>query len=620
MKSRINYILLFFLVLTFNGLKAQEPACNVNCQEGQAINIDLTSFIGTLPNSFVEVQWWTTEDKQPGTQVTPPFVVTEPGDYYAFYYDPINDCYNQDVSTAFIRINGCSVINLWKSGQYVDTNNDGLVNIGDVVEYSFTVSNNGNLTVSDITVSDDMVTVNGGPISLAPGQTDNTTFTATYAITQADIDAGGVWNLAIANGNDPYNTPVDPVDSEDPNGPLDPNDPNYDPNCPTCTFTGLDQDPSIAITKNGTYDANTGVITYSFEVTNTGNTSLTNILIDDAIIGVTGLAVTPSTLQPGQTGNATVTYTVTQADIDAGGVWNIATVTGEDPNGDDVTATSTNPNPLDPTDPNYDPTCPDCTFTELEQEPSISITKSGSVVDANNDGVIGLGDNINYTFEVTNTGNTSLTNILIDDAIIGVTNLAVTPSTLHPGQTGNATITYTVTQADLDAGGVWNMTTVTGEDPNGDDVTATSTDPNPLDPTDPNVDPGCTDCTYTPLDPSEIIANNDNYGPIDGTIGGTTTETVFDNDTLNGNLIDPNDVTITVGEAEDTNGDPISQGGIVINPNGTITVDPFTPSGTYTVEYTICEDANPNNCDTATVTVIVDSCFAGDQPVQLKCD
>src|SRR5690554_4119767 len=746
MKSRINYILLFFLVLTVNGLKAQEPACNVNCQEGQAINIDLTSFIGTLPNSFVEVQWWTTEDKQLGTQVTPPFVVTEPGDYYAFYYDPINDCYNQDVSTAFIRINGCSVINLWKSGQYVDTNNDGLVNIGDVVEYSFTVSNNGNLTVSDITVSDDMVTVNGGPISLAPGQTDNTTFTATYAITQADIDAGGVWNLAIANGNDPYNVPVDPVDSEDPNGPLDPNDPNYDPNCPTCTFTGLDQDPSIAITKNGTYDANTGVITYSFEVTNTGNTSLTNILIDDAIIGVTGLAVTPSTLQPGQTGNATVTYTVTQADIDAGGVWNIATVTGEDPNGDDVAATSTDPNPLDPTDPNvdpgctdctfteldqdpsiaitkngtydantgvitysfevtntgntsltniliddaiigvtglavtpstlqpgqtgnatitytvtqadidaggvwniatvtgedpngddvaatstnpnplgptdpnYDPTCPDCTFTELEQEPSISITKSGSVVDANNDGVIGLGDNINYTFEVTNTGNTSLTNILIDDAIIGVTNLAVTPSTLHPGQTGNATITYTVTQADLDAGGVWNIATVTGEDPNGDDVTATSTDPNPLDPTDPNVDPGCTDCTYTPLDPSEIIANNDNYGPIDGTIGGTTTETVFDNDTLNGNLIDPNDVTITVGEAEDTNGDPISQGGIVINPNGTITVDPFTPSGTYTVEYTICEDANPNNCDTATVTVIVDSCFAGDQPVQLKCD
>src|SRR5690554_4364713 len=373
MKEKLKYVLLVMMVLVLNGGFAQnDPFCTIDCQEGQAIHQDLSGFLEELPNSFVEVQWWTTEDKQPGTQVTPPFVVTEPGDYYAFYYDPINDCYNQDVSTAFIRINGCSVINLWKSGQYVDTNNDGLVNIGDVVEYSFTVSNNGNLTVSDITVSDDMVTVNGGPISLAPGQTDNTTFTATYAITQADIDAGGVWNLAIANGNAPYNIPVDSVDSEDPNGPLDPTDPNYDPNCPTCTFTGLDQDPSIAITKNGTYDANTGVITYSFEVTNTGNTSLTNILIDDAIIGVTGLAVTPSTLQPGQTGNATITYTVTQADIEIGGVWNIATVTGEDPNGDDVTATSTDPNPLDPTDPNVDPGCTDCTFTELDQDPSIA--------------------------------------------------------------------------------------------------------------------------------------------------------------------------------------------------------------------------------------------------------
>ena len=375
MKSRINYILLFFLVLTFNGLKAQEPACNVNCQEGQAINIDLTSFIGTLPNSFVEVQWWTTEDKQPGTQVTPPFVVTEPGDYYAFYYDPINDCYNQDVSTAFIRINGCSVINLWKSGQYVDTNNDGLVNIGDVVEYSFTVSNNGNLTVSDITVSDDMVTVNGGPISLAPGQTDNTTFTATYAITQADIDAGGVWNLAIANGNDPYNIPVDPVDSEDPNGPLDPTDPNYDPACPDCTFTELDANPELTLWKSGVYVDENGdgklnigdVVEYTFVVENTGNTTITDIYVTDPMVTVNG---GPITLAPGEVDSTTftATYYLTHADIYEGVVYNLATVEGEDPSGTPVYDDSQDPDPLDPTSPYYDEDCPDCTVTPLPKD------------------------------------------------------------------------------------------------------------------------------------------------------------------------------------------------------------------------------------------------------------
>src|SRR5690554_1254798 len=405
MKEKLKYVLLVMMVFVLNGGFAQnDPFCTIDCQEGQAIHQDLSGFLEELPNSFVEVQWWTTEDKQPGTQVTPPFVVTEPGDYYAFYYDPINDCYNQDVSTAFIRINGCSVINLWKSGQYVDTNNDGLVNIGDVVEYSFTVSNNGNLTVSDITVSDDMVTVNGGPISLAPGQTDNTTFTATYAITQADIDAGGVWNLAIANGNDPYNTPVDPVDSEDPNGPLDPNDPNYDPNCPTCTFTELEQEPGIDLTKSGLYvdfnndgEVNVGdVIDYTFVVTNTGNTTLTDVVVTDPLLG-NDPVFGPANLNVGESATFTVTYEITQDDINNGGVYNIALATGNDPNDDPVTDDSNDPNPLDPTDPNYDPACPDCTFTELEQEPGIDLTKSGLYVDFNNDGEVNVGDVIEYS-------------------------------------------------------------------------------------------------------------------------------------------------------------------------------------------------------------------------------
>ena len=42
-----------------------------------------------------------------------------------------------------------------------------------------------------------------------------------------------------------------------------------------------------------------------------------------------------------------------------------------------------------------------------------------------------------------------------------------------------------------------------------------------------------------------------------------------------------------------------------MNPDGTITVSPDTPAGTYEYPYTICEITNPANCDTATATIVV---------------
>ena len=69
-------------------------------------------------------------------------------------------------------------------------------------------------------------------------------------------------------------------------------------------------------------------------------------------------------------------------------------------------------------------------------------------------------------------------------------------------------------------------------------------------------------------------------------------------DTLNGVAVDPADVTITVGASDPQ---------LTLDPaTGLITVAAGTPAGTYTVEYTICEDLNPTNCATVVETVTVE--------------
>ena len=54
------------------------------------------------------------------------------------------------------------------------------------------------------------VTISGGPTTLAVGATDTTTFSGSYAITQADIDAGAFFNIATADSDE-----SEPSDTDD---------------------------------------------------------------------------------------------------------------------------------------------------------------------------------------------------------------------------------------------------------------------------------------------------------------------------------------------------------------------------------------------------------------------
>jgi gliding motility-associated-like protein len=108
---------------------------------------------------------------------------------------------------------------------------------------------------------------------------------------------------------------------------------------------------------------------------------------------------------------------------------------------------------------------------------------------------------------------------------------------------------------------------------------------------------------YPPADPFciarptfAIVANDDNAGPISGNNGGTNVINVYTNDTLNGNVLNPADVTLTTVT-------PDPKGALTLNPDGSVNVAANTPSGSYVLTYQICENADFGNCDTATVTV-----------------
>ena len=86
------------------------------------------------------------------------------------------------------------------------------------ITYEITVTNDGNLTITDIEVTDDLTGDSWTIASLAPGESE--TFTTSYTVTEADVLAGEVLNVATATGTSPDpdepDVPVDPGEDPEP--------------------------------------------------------------------------------------------------------------------------------------------------------------------------------------------------------------------------------------------------------------------------------------------------------------------------------------------------------------------------------------------------------------------
>uniref|UniRef100_UPI00047C3D2A DUF7507 domain-containing protein n=1 Tax=Algoriphagus mannitolivorans TaxID=226504 RepID=UPI00047C3D2A len=281
---------------------------------------------------------------------------------------------------------------------------------GDVINYTLTVTNTGNVTLNSVKITDPLTGYDNLYGQMVPGQVVNVT--TTYTVTLADMDKGSILNVATVSGfiGDKV---VSDQDEE---------------------VVEVIQKPSISIEKTAdvsSVDAAGDVINYTLTVTNTGNVMLNSVKITDPLTGYDNLY---GQMVPGQVVIITTTYTVTLADMDKGSILNVATVSGFIGN--------------------KEVSDQDEEVVEVIQKPSISIEKTSDVSSVN-----AAGDEINYTLTVTNTGNMMLNSVKITDPLTGYDNLF---GQMVPGQVVEIQTSYTVTQSDIDSGSILNVATVEG--------------------------------------------------------------------------------------------------------------------------------------------------------------
>ena len=256
-----------------------------------------------------------------------------------------------------------------------------------------------------------MSTVGNNDSFLDPGEA--VTCTASYSITQADLNSGSVTNVAKASAA------------------------GIDSNEDTETVTAA-QKKELSLDKSAaqqTYDAVGDVISYSYLVTNTGNVRLAGpvtVADDKATVSCPAVSTVgnhDSFLDPGEAVTCTASYTVTQADLNSGSVTNVAKASadGIDSNEDKATVTAV-------------------------QQKTLSLDKSASPGTYDS-----VGDVVSYSYLVKNTGNVRLAGpvtVADDKATVTCPNLSTVgngDSFLDPGEAVTCTASYAITQADLNA-------------------------------------------------------------------------------------------------------------------------------------------------------------------------
>ena len=428
----------------------------------------------------------------------------------------------------------------------VTEDGDGIIGVGDTIQYTITVENTGNVTLSGLSLTDTLTDLNGDPLILTTpltfvssgGSPEGTlsisevaTYSTTYVIEQSAVDAGGVFNTAtaeciLADGITKVADVSDnatPTNDEDGDGSLY-NDPTL---VLTNFFPAMELNMTVeSVSDNG--DGITGVgdtITYSISIANTGNITLSNIyqtytltdfndtalmLTTDPVFVGSSKGSSGGTLLPGEIANYIATYVIDESAADSGGISNRITAFSSTPSGiDDVSAWS-GQSPITVLTNSYI---------------GIDLIKSATIADTSGDGSIGLGDTITYTLVATNTGNVELSGVMIVDVFSDLAgnsliltsgpffisaSLGSEEGSLQIGEQATYRATFIINSQAMNAGGVSNTASASAISPSGVTVSDISDDGDDTDGNTEN-DPTVTTFTSQPIDNENILLNGNVY-------------------------------------------------------------------------------------------------------------
>ncbi len=245
--------------------------------------------------------------------------------------------------------------------------------IGDTIRFTATVRNDGATTLTNVSLSGDMLIrfeETPAGLILAPGQTYTVNFTYTVP-----LNAPNPSPITLqAQGTDPIGAEVI---------------------SPSYTYLLATANPRISVTlspdRENTLDGQ--AVNYTAEIRNVGSEPLQNLALVDSLVGVLTDSITVSILAPGQTTRVTYSYTPGSATFDP--LVNTITVSGQTSFGRAVTDNDT------------------AVVNILRPQLYISLTADRQVAM--------LGERINYTVSVLNTGDGPINNLrgsyLVDRSI-----------------------------------------------------------------------------------------------------------------------------------------------------------------------------------------------------------
>jgi uncharacterized repeat protein (TIGR01451 family) len=294
---------------------------------------------------------------------------------------------------------------------------------GDAVTYEITVTNTGNVDLSNITVIDDIIGDLSGdfPDTLAVGS-DPVTRQVEYTPVPGDGDP--LKNTVTASGNWTAGETSDSVSD-------------------TASCTTDIVHPAITVTKSCPQSAFVGgEISNTIRVTNSGDEDLEKITVNDTILGDLSASFA-DTLVAGAFEEHSFTYTVgTSPDP----LVNVVTATGTGVTSEKVVQSDAS-----------------CSTDVLH--PAINIVKDGPAL-------VHVGDTITYTFEVTNPGELELFDVVLSDPICDAGTIvpgADVDSSLAVGEVWHYTCTHLVTAEDGELRDpLPNTATITGDTSQGE--------------------------------------------------------------------------------------------------------------------------------------------------------